>query len=75
LGLTWDAVSLPPDQLGAACEIYACAIEREEPVLIQELRTRYFLPWCQFAIHNLSETNSPLIVLAERFAADISAIG
>lgn len=74
LGLTWDAVNLPPDQLGAACEIYACAIEREEPVLIQELRERYLLPWCRFALQELTEINSPLSALAESFAEDLLAI-
>ena len=36
LGLQWNDVHLPPDQLGAACEVYACAIARNEPVLIEE---------------------------------------
>ena len=28
LGLQWNEVHLPPDQLGAACEVYACARSR-----------------------------------------------
>jgi len=38
---------LPPDQLGVVCEVLACAIEAEEPVLVRELRARYLLPWCE----------------------------
>jgi TorA maturation chaperone TorD len=70
LGLKWDDVHLPPDQLGAACEVYACSIEREEPVLIEELRARYLLPWSQIAASRLGESSS-LGFLAERFEADL----
>ena len=49
LGLKWNDVHLPPDQLGAACEIFACAIERQESVLVDMLASRYFLPWCDSA--------------------------
>ncbi len=74
LGLEWDEVHLAPDQLGVACEIYACAIEREEPVLIEELRTRYLLPWCQFAKGQLSLDHPALKFLAEQFEADLQAV-
>jgi TorA maturation chaperone TorD len=74
LGLRWDRVHLPPDQLGAACEIYACAIESEEPVLIEELRRRYLLPWCEFAKARLSASASRLVFLPERFEADLLAL-
>lgn len=74
LGLRWDHVHLPPDQLGAACEIYACAIESEEPVLIEELRRRYLVPWCGFAKARLSAGASRLVFLPERFEADLLAL-
>ncbi len=73
LELSWDDVHLPPDQLGAACEVYACAIEREEPVLITELRQRYLLPWCAMAKAKLAETEHELLALVERFEADLLA--
>lgn len=73
LGLRWDAFHLPPDQLGAACEVYACAIEGEEPVLIEELRRRYLLPWCHFARRRLPRDETPLAFLPEQFEADLLA--
>jgi TorA maturation chaperone TorD len=74
LALSWDDVHLPPDQLGAACEIYACAIEREEPVLVEELRSRYLLPWCEVARRSLVQSNSSLLPLVENFREDLYAI-
>ena len=74
LELHWDGVHLPPDQLGAACELYACAIESEEPMLIEELRRRYLLPWCEFARARLEGGSSPLAFLPERFEADLLAL-
>ena len=74
LALEWNDVTLPPDQLGAACEIYAVAVEREEPVLIEELRRRYLLPWCEFAKARLAQDGSDLGFLPERFEADLLAI-
>jgi hypothetical protein len=74
LGLRWDDVHLPPDQLGAACELYACAVEREEAVLIEELRRRYLLPWCSFARTRLTDAASRLAFLPERFEADLRAV-
>jgi hypothetical protein len=75
LELSWDDVHLPPDQLGAACEIYACAIDRSEPVLIEELRKRYLLPWCEAAQESLAETRSELLPLVEKFRQDLQAVG
>ena len=75
LGLSWDDIHLPPDQLGAACEIYAYAIEREEQVLIEELRHRYLLPWCDIAAQSLAQGESVLLPLAESFRKDLAAIG
>jgi hypothetical protein len=74
LQLRWDAFHLPPDQLGAACEIYACAIDGQEPVLIEELRRRYLLPWCRFARQQLAQDESPLGFLPEQFEADLLAV-
>ena len=74
LGLEWNHVHLPPDQLGVACEIYACAIQSEEPILIQELRERYFLPWCQFAKLHLMNIQTSLLFLPESFEQDLLAI-
>jgi hypothetical protein len=74
LGLHWDGVHLPPDQLGAACEVYACAIDREESVLIEELRRRYLLPWCEFAKAALSGGSSRLAFLPARFEIDVLAL-
>jgi hypothetical protein len=74
LGLSWDGVHLPPDQLGAACEVYACAIEREEAVLIEELRRRYLLPWCEFARVELARAPDGPGFLVERFEADLRSL-
>jgi hypothetical protein len=71
LGLKWNDVHLPPDQLGAACEICACAIEREESVLVDMLASRYFLPWCDAAEQTLAAKKSPLQQLARAFSQDI----
>jgi len=74
LGLGWGDVHLPPDQLGAACEVYACAIDRREPMLIEELRSRYLIPWCQFASGALQDDSSGLSFLPARFEADLAAL-
>jgi len=74
LGLSWDEVHLPPDQLGAACEIYACAIQQDESVLIEELRNRYLLPWCEVAGRSLAQSISPLLPLVVSFSGDLIAI-
>jgi 8-oxo-dGTP pyrophosphatase MutT (NUDIX family) len=72
LGLRWGDRRLPPDHLGADCEIYACAIEQEEGVLVAELRRRYLLPWCEVAASRLDA--SALAALPARFAADLAAV-
>ena len=71
LGLQWNDIHLPPDQLGAACEVYACAIARAEPVLIEELRARYLLPWCEVARGILQKDGSRLTFLPEYFEQDL----
>ena len=50
------------------------AIESEEPVLIEELRRRYLLPWCRFARQRLAQEESRLGFLPERFEADLLAV-
>ena len=75
LGLQWNEIHLPPDQLGAACEVYACAIARNEPVLIEELRARYLLPWCEVARGILAADGSRLVFLPEHFEQDLRAAG
>jgi len=75
LELAWDEVHLPPDQLGVACEVYACALQSREPVLIEALRERYLLPWCAFAREELALQGASLGFLPERFEADLRACG
>lgn len=71
LGLSWNDKRLAPDQLGAACEIYACTLERDEPVLIATLADRYLLPWCAVAGTILEQMESPLAQLVPVFRQDI----
>jgi TorA maturation chaperone TorD len=71
LGLRWNDARLAPDQLGVACEVYACVIEREEPVLIAELRRRYLIPWCEAAVAKLEDAPAELASLPVRFDADL----
>ena len=66
LELTWSHALLPPDQLGPACEIFALAVEREEPVIVEALTQRYLLPWLDLAQRQLNATEEP--VLAEMLA-------
>lgn len=76
LGLRFGERTLPPDHLGAACEAIACAIEREEPVLIRELVKRYLEPWCEAASERLvaSQRDDVVARLPGLFAADLRAI-
>ena len=72
--LEWKDMHMPPDQLGIACEIYACAIEKEEPFLITELRKKYLSPWCAYASHMLADENPALKEVVEKFAEDLASI-
>jgi TorA maturation chaperone TorD len=74
LRLRWNEGAVPPDHLGADCEVYACAIDRGEPVLIEELRRRYLLPWCEAASSRLARAAQPIRGLPARFAADLRAV-
>ena len=72
--LEWQDMHMPPDQLGVACEIYACAIEREENFLVSELRSKYLYPWCNFADAMLADEGPVLQELVKQFRADLEAI-
>jgi hypothetical protein len=61
LGLGWQHALLPPDQLGPACEIFAIAIEREEPVIVATLGERYLQPWIDRADRQLDATAHPAL--------------
>jgi hypothetical protein len=73
LGLDWSGAHLPPDHLGPACEIYACAVARDEKLLSEELRQRYLLPWCDAARERLKKAGSELVFLPEHFKEDLEA--
>lgn len=72
LGLEGGERRLPPDHLAPACEVFALAIEREEPVLVTGLRERYLVPWVAEAAARLADL-PPMLALVQRFAADIAA--
>jgi hypothetical protein len=71
LGLHCNEQALPPDHLGAACDVLVCALEREESVLIRELRKRYLKPWCAVASERLAAKDDAIARLPEAFAADL----
>jgi hypothetical protein len=75
LGLRWSERALPPDHIGAACDVLACAIEREEGVLIRELRKRYLDPWCAVACERLAQGDGVIARLPEVFADDLARLG
>jgi hypothetical protein len=74
LELRWNDQALPPDHLGAACDVLTTAIVAEETLLIRELRKRYLDPWCVAASERLAGQNEAIAKLPEAFAADLSAI-
>jgi hypothetical protein len=71
LGLRWKGKSLPPDHLGAVCDVLIYAILREESVLISELRKRYLEPWCAVASESLAGKDHAIASLPGMFAADL----
>ena len=75
LGLRFGERTLPPDHLGAACEALACAIEREEDVLVHELVERYLAPWCGVASAHLvaAGREGTVAQLPGLFAAELRA--
>ena len=74
LELRWNDQALPPDHLGAACDVLAAAIVAEESLLIRELRKRYLEPWCAAASERFAGENDVIARLPEAFASDLSAI-
>lgn len=72
LELRWNDHALPPDHLGAACDVLVCAILREERVLIRELRKRYLEPWCTVASGRLVGKDDAIARIPELFAADLA---
>lgn len=72
LGLHWNDKALPPDHLGVACDVLTCAIQREESVLVRELRERYLDPWCAFARERLAGKERAIACIPEMFAADLA---
>jgi hypothetical protein len=75
LGLTWsEGRTLPPDHLGIACELLACALRAEEDVLVRELCTRYLRPWCEWARARLAAEEGTLAVLPAVFEADLRCV-
>lgn len=68
LELTWDHAPLPPDHLGPACEIFAMAVEREEPVIVETLAQRYLVPWTELAQSQLNAAANPVLAtMLDRF--------
>lgn len=61
---------LPPDHLTLACELYALAIEREEPVLVAELMRRCIAPWAEAAQRTVQRGNASITALLEAFLDD-----
>ncbi len=73
LDLTWSHALLPPDQLGPACEIFAMAIEREEPVIVDTLAQRYLLAWLELAQDQLNANEEPMLAkLLAHFQQDVN---
>lgn len=74
LGLRWSDKALPPDHLGVACDVLTCAAQRDESVLIRELRKRYLEPWCAVASERLAGKDHAIACLPERLAADLAGL-
>lgn len=68
-----DAGRLPPDHIACVCELLALSLDAGEPVLVDGIRGRYLLPWCNVARATL-EGHDALSALVEQFAADLSSI-
>jgi hypothetical protein len=76
LELEWNNMHLPPDQLGIACEIYACLIDRQESFLIKELRNKYLIPWCNYAKAQLASQDPAVFSsIVEQFEQDVLSCG
>jgi TorA maturation chaperone TorD len=64
---------LPPDHLAICCEIFAQAVARGEDLIVQELRSRYLLPWCDAAAGRLSGEDPRFRVIVEEFREALEA--
>lgn len=72
LELSWNGQQLPPDQLGAACEVFAIAIDAEEPAIVSHLRQRYLRPWVEQARLKPEIAGSPVLgAVVEQFLDDL----
>ena len=74
LELSWNERVLPPDHLAAACDVLACAIERDEDILIRELCKRYLEPWCKLACDRLAGKDERVACLPEALRRDLALI-
>lgn len=74
LGVQAGPKMLPPDHLAVACEITACALSADEPVIVAELRDRYLLPWCATAEARLTEDDAGLLDIVREFRSFAAAL-
>ncbi|MCP5042107.1 MAG: hypothetical protein GY944_13840 [bacterium] len=74
LGLEWQDAVLAPDHLAPACEALALAIDRDDPVMVGELRERYLLRWCEQSRARLAEGPDLMREMVERFEADLLSL-
>lgn len=68
-----DAGRLAPDHLACACEIFALAIQAEEPVLVEGIRERYLLPWTAMASDAL-DGHPVLSGVIAQFGQDLASV-
>jgi hypothetical protein len=74
LKLEWTEARLPPDHLAIACEVLLVANDKSETLLVEELKNRYLLPWCNLASNLLASGQSPLNGVPEQFRSGIENI-
>lgn len=75
LGLKSNQNRLPPDHLGSCSEVLAFALRKGEPVLVSELCSRFFLPWCERARKILDPEEDQLVLtLCDRFQDDLNTL-
>ncbi len=74
LGLAWQDAALPPDHLAPACEALAAAIDRDDAVMVGELRERYLQPWCSLARTRLAEGPEGMRALVEQLEEDLLSL-
>lgn len=74
LKLEWTEARLPPDHLAIGCEVLAVADQQGETVLVEELKNRYLLPWCDQAITLLSAKQNTFKQIPLRFKEDLQTV-